>query len=124
MRRRLTAWIVLFAMLTGIVVPAHAYANHARAAAPGADFCTTAKPVDAAADAAANAAAKAPASPERDHAVQCDTCCGCGGTAAAPALDHAWPAQTSTLVLPAIPAAVRRLAVGGHALARGPPARA
>jgi hypothetical protein len=116
--------MALFAMLTGIALPVHAYANHARNAIPGADFCTTVKPADVVAGNVANAIADTPTAPERVHAVQCDTCCGCGGTAAAPALHRAWPTQANALVVPASLAAVRLPEVSGFALARGPPARA
>ncbi len=124
MRHRLTAWMALFAMLTGIALPAHAYANHQRNAVPGADFCTTVKPVDVAVNASGAAAAEAPAPPDHHHAVQCDTCCGCGGAAAAPALPGTTSPLAATLVAPLAAPTARQSAVTGRARARGPPALA
>ena len=116
--------MALFAMLTGIALPAHAYRNHAAAGVPGADFCTTVKPVDAAADNTTNAKADTPTAPDRTHAVQCDTCCGSAGAAAAPALPRPWATPGAALTVSANLPAVLQSAVDGFALARGPPARA
>jgi hypothetical protein len=113
--------MALFAMLTGIAMPAHAHARQARTGAPGTDFCTTVKPGEALAGNSANSKADAPAAPEHHHAVQCDTCCGCGGVAAAPATPGSWPPLATAHAVPACAPATRQPAVAGFALARGPP---
>jgi len=123
MRHRLTAWMALFAMLTGIALPAHAYRIHAAKGLAGADFCTTVKLPDGATGNSANATADAPPSQERDHAIQCDSCCGCGGVAAAPALPRSWPTLATASAMPADLPATHQHAVAGFALARGPPVR-
>jgi hypothetical protein len=69
MNRRLTAWIVIVALLTGIGFPVHA----TRHASPGSgDFCSSNAP-------------HPPAAPAPAHDVQCDACCGCGAAPAAAA---------------------------------------
>jgi hypothetical protein len=115
--------MALLAMLTGIALPAHAYRMHAARGVPGADFCTTAKPVGAAADSIAIFATDAPAPPEHDHGVKCDACCGCGVVAAAPALPRSLPALAAAPALPADLPAAHSPVAAGFALARGPPAR-
>lgn len=109
-------------MLTGIALPAHAYRMHSVEGVPGADFCTTVKPADAAAGNSAASTADTPAPSERDHAVQCDACCSCGGVAAAAALPRSWPTLAAAPAVPAAVPAARSPAVAGFALARGPPA--
>lgn len=116
--------MALFAMLTGIAMPAHAYRSHGATDLPGADFCTTVKPAGGADAKPARPIANVPATPAADHAVQCDTCCGCSGSAAAPALPRSALLLAATLAPGAIAPAAHPSAVDGFALARGPPATA
>ena len=70
MKRRLTAWLTLFALVASVVMPAHA-GRHASQGLPGSDFCTAAKSGHA-----------APAVPIQTRGVACDACCGCAAGAA------------------------------------------
>ncbi len=116
--------MALFAMLTGIAMPAHAYRSHGPTDLPGADFCTTVKPAGGADAKPAQPIANAPSTPAAGHAVQCDTCCGCSGTAAVPALPRSSLLPASTPAPKTNAPAAHPSAVPGFALARGPPATA
>jgi hypothetical protein len=111
MSRRITAWMALLAMLSGLGLPLHAYAQHARAGSPGSDFCAAAKTTNS-----------APAVPERDHGTACDMCCGCATDGAASAI------TAYAAVVPSALIAVNHAGTSKHgaahfasALPRGPP---
>ncbi len=65
MRRRLTAFLALFAMLAGLAMPVHAYAHLRVQGGMAADFCTS------------TSAPAAPAAPGSPHASACDACANC-----------------------------------------------
>ena len=109
MSPRITAWMALLAILSGVSLPLHAYAQHWRAGGPGSDFCAAGKTSNS-----------APAVPERAHRIACDMCCANAG---------AMPASlTATAVGRAGFVAERPAALWKHgaanfgsALPRGPP---
>jgi hypothetical protein len=111
MSRRITAWMALLAMLSGLGLPLHAYAQLARAGGPGGDLCTAGK-----------MGQSTPASPDRQHATACDMCCGCAADGAAPA-----PTPQAAIVRAALVAidnagfTMRSALKVGAALPRGPP---
>ena len=74
MKRRLTAWLTILAMLAGSAWPAHA-GHLASARGPMSDLCSAVKP-----------AHSTPAAPATAHADECAKCCACSGGAAAAAL--------------------------------------
>jgi hypothetical protein len=82
MRRRLTAWICLCAMLAGVALPAHAYTHLRHSVGGTRDLCTS-----------STGASQAPAAPSSQQEGACDACCGCGGGAAfaAPVAQAAMP---------------------------------
>jgi hypothetical protein len=103
--------MALLAMLSGLGLPLHAYAQHARAGGPGSDFCAAGKTTNS-----------APAVPERGHGTACDMCCGCATDGAASA------SATSSAVVPSAFIAVNPAGMPKHgaahfgsALPRGPP---
>jgi len=73
MKRRLTAWLTILAMLAGVAWPAHA-GHLASARGPMSDLCSAVKP--------SHSTPAAPATvPD-----ECAKCCACSGGAAAAAL--------------------------------------
>ncbi|MFO1397610.1 MAG: hypothetical protein U1F48_11165 [Burkholderiales bacterium] len=65
MRRRLIAWIALFATLVGLAAPAHAYGHRDAPGGAAPDFCTT------------KATPAAPAAPPSSDVAGCDACANC-----------------------------------------------
>ena len=103
--------MALLAMLSGLGLPLHAYAQHARAGGPGGDFCVAGK-----------AGKSAPAVPDRAHAAACDMCCGCtAGNAAPPSAEHAATLSATFVAACEAAVAMRTASPVGSALPRGPP---
>jgi hypothetical protein len=103
--------MALLAMLSGLGLPLHAYAQHARAGGPGSDFCT-----------AANAYKSSPGSPDREHATACDMCCGCAsaGAASAPA-EYVAVVPATFVAINHADLSIRGASHLGVAFPRGPP---
>jgi hypothetical protein len=111
MSRRITAWMALVAMLSGLGLPLHAYAQHAGADGPGNDFCTAGK-----------SGKSAPALPDRVHATPCDMCCGCASDGAASAsIAHAAVVPATFVPVDNTGSSMRNASFFGSALPRGPP---
>jgi hypothetical protein len=70
MRRRITAWISLLAMLLGVALPAHAYAHLRAPGGIGSDLC-----------ASGTGTRSTPTLPEHLRDIACDACAGCAGPA-------------------------------------------
>jgi hypothetical protein len=111
MSRRISAWMALLAMLSGLGLPLHAYAQLARAGGPGSDFCMAGK-----------MGKSTPASPHRQHAIACDMCCGCAiaGAVAAPT-PHATVVRATLVAIDDAGFTMRSALKVGAALPRGPP---
>jgi len=103
--------MALLAMLSGLGLPLHAYAQHARAGGPGSDFCAAGKTTNS-----------APAVPERAHGTACDMCCGCATNGAASAsMNCAAVVPASFVATSHVDMPRRSTAHFDSALPRGPP---
>ena len=100
--------MALVAMLSGLGLPLHAYAQHVGAGGPGSDFCMAGK--------------STPALPDRVHATACDMCCGCASDGAAPAaMAHAAVVRAAFVAVDNTGFSMRNASHFGSALPRGPP---
>ena len=104
-------WMALLAMLSGLGLPLHAYAQHARAGGPGSDLCMAGK-----------AGKSAPVLPDREHATACDMCCGCASDAVASApTARAAVVPLTFVAINDTCSSMRGASYVGSALPRGPP---
>lgn len=111
--RRLTAWLVVFALVVGTLLPAHVGAHAWQADAMGRDFCTT------------TGKTGAPPVPDRAHADACASCYVCGNATAAPGTPYRAAALVRGGWLDVVVATWPTATTGhAHALARGPPSAA
>lgn len=109
MRRRFVTWFALFAMLTSLAVPAHAYAHLRAPGGMAADFCTT------------KSAQRAPAAPHAPHATACDACASCMPSAI-PGADRAPPVVAAGYLRAVLANAPEAAALRyAHFEARAPP---
>ena len=113
MRYRMTAWLALLAMLSGLALPAHAYAHLARAGVPGSDLCV-----------ADPSSKSSPKRPDGEHTTAaCDMCSGCAdGAAASGAARDQRAAAPTDIAIAAEALFLRAGPNAGLRLPRGPPA--
>jgi len=113
MKRRLTAWLTIVALLAGVALPAHALGHVMRAGAMSGDFCSAA------------GADTMPAQPSRDAMESCQACCQCSaGSLGVPGTSPS-EAMSVVAVVPAIAGDAREPDVVRVTVrARGPPTSA
>jgi hypothetical protein len=111
MKRRLTAWLTIVALLAGVALPAHALGHVMRAGAMGGDICSAA------------GTGKMPAQPAHDAMESCQACCQCSaGSLGIPGASPS-PAMALAPVTPVPTSDARGCeVVRVTVLARGPPA--